>query len=572
MSKMSLVGSKILVLDEDPNTWRILKKILIPKGCTILPSNSYEEGKKYLTQFSMDLILIEISLGEGKGLLFAEELRKNHPYLPIIILTSEISLQAIKKAIKLGVSDYILKPPDPMELLDSIREAISRYKQTLLDQAILKNSRQYFEELITLMEVSKITNSFEHIDLLLQRVVEIVSQILDVETVSLMGIQEDTQELAVLAYIGPEKQIVENARVPIGTGISGWVAQQGKPLLINNIEKSEKFKKFRKKTLDQYKNDSLLCVPLKIKDRVIGVLNVNNKKSGKAFDLHDLDLLRGISNPIALAIENAWLYEKLQIKARELERLNKELQQLDQMKSNFISNISHEIRTPLTSINGYAELLLEMGNKLSPEKGKEFLQAILESGKQISILLDQIAEFSLVESDKVKWNIRPVLLHPLITRIIDRFQTHLEKKQITLTYQPSDRSLQVYADEEKIDRVLCHFMDNAIKFNKEKGKIDIKMEEVQRKECHPFVKVSITDTGIGISKENTSYLFTKFNQLGNILTEKPPGVGLGLAFCKEIISRHRGEIGVESEPKKGSTFYFTLPLVTEGKESYIVRS
>jgi signal transduction histidine kinase/DNA-binding response OmpR family regulator len=572
MSKTILVGSKILILDEDPNLRSMLKRILIPKGCTLIPANSYEEGKKCLDQFPIDLILIEISLNEGKGLLFAEELRKNHPYLPIIVLTSDISSQTVKKIIKLGISDYIHKPPDSMELLDSIREAISKYKQTLLDQAILKNSKQYFEELMTLMEVSKITNSFEHIDLLLQRVVEIVSQILDVETVSLMKLQEDTQELTVLAYIGPEKQVVENARVPLGTGISGWVAQQGKPLLINNIEKSERFRKFRKKTPAQYKNDSLLCVPLKIKDRVIGVLNVNNKKSGKAFDLHDLDLLRGISNPIALAIENAWLYEKLQIKARELEQLNKELRQLDHMKSNFISNISHEIRTPLTSINGYAELLLEMGSKLSPEKGKEFLQAILESGKQISILLNQIAEFSLVESGKVSWNMKPILLHPLITRIIDRFQMHLRKKQITLNYQPPDKILQVYADEEKIDRVLSHLMDNAIKFNKEKGQIDIKMEEVRWKNFHPFVKVSITDTGIGISRENTSYLFTKFGQLGNILTEKPPGVGLGLAFCKEIISYHRGEIGVESEPKKGSTFYFTLPMVTEGKESYIVRS
>lgn len=561
---------KILILEDDRTLCYQLEEILVSEGYDVLLSSSYEEGKEYVGRFPVEVILIDVQISGKDGLSFVEELRTSRPFLPVIVLSSDTSLQTIKKAIKLSIFDFITKPPNPDELSQSIHEAITKYRQSLLDQAILKNSRQHFEELMTLMEVSKITNSFENINLLLNRVIELVSQILDVESVSLMTLDEGAQELTMAAYLGSEREVVKKARVPLGTGISGWVALQGKPLLINNIEKSEEFKKFRKTNPIQYKNESLLCVPLKIKERVIGVLNVNNKRSGETFNLHDLDLLKSFSNHIALVIENARLYEKLQAKARELENANKELTQLDQMKSNFLSNISHEVRTPLTSINGYAELLMEMRESLSPEEQKTFLQAIQESGKHLSTIFDHMVEFSLVESGGMKLDIKPVEFDPLIKEVILKFRCKLEEKQITLVYQPSQEALRVYADEEKISRVLYHFVDNAIKFNKENGKIFIKIELIYQKsnitmDFTNFIKVSIKDTGKGISKENITRMFKKFNQLGNILTDKPPGVGLGLALCKEIIHGHHGEVGVESEPEKGSTFYFTLPLVTEKK-------
>jgi len=567
-----IIGSgKILILDDDRASQYELKKILVPEGYEVVLSNSYKEGEKYLNQLHIDLILMNIQIDERRGLAFLAELRKGNPHLPVIFLSSELPLGIIKKAIRLGIFDYINKPPDPVELIDSVGEAVSKYRQAQIDQVILKNSRQNLEELMTLLEVGKMTNSFDNVSLLLNRVIELVSQILDVETVSLMILHEDTQELIISAYIGLEKEIAETTRVPLGVGIAGWVAQQGKPLLINNLEKNENFKRFRKKSTNQYKTESLLCVPLKIKERVIGVLNVNNKKSGEVFGLHDLDLLKGISNSIALVIENARLYEKLQAKARELEQVNKELLQLDQMKSNFISNISHEVRTPLTSINGYAELLLEMKESLSSQEAQGFLQAIRESGRHLCTIFDQITEFSLIESGGIKLSMRPVPLHPLIKNVITRFQGKLREKKITLTYQSLSELLQVHADEEKISRVLYHFLDNAIKFNKENGEIRIRVEKFSQKPClkedlADFAKVSISDTGVGISKENLSLIFTKFTQLGNILTDKPTGVGLGLALCKEIVRSHQGKVGVESEPGKGSTFYFTLPLVAHGKK------
>jgi signal transduction histidine kinase len=413
MSETILSDSKILILDDDLVCRGELEKILISQGYEVFSVSACEDGKKYLDQFSVDLVLVEVLSNEKKGLFFIEELRKDHAHLPVIIFTADESFHTIKKSIKLGISDYINKPLNSNELLNSIRKAIHEYQQTLRDQKILRNSEYRFEELRTL----------------------------------------------------------------------------------------------------------------------------NN--------------------------ENAWLYEKLQNKARELERVNKELLQLDQMKSDFISNISHEIRTPLTSINGYAELLIELKQGLSPKEERDFLQAILDSGRHLSTIIDQIAEFGVVESGGMKWDIKPTSLHSAIRRVLNRFRFKLKEKQIDLLYQPFDETIQVYADEKKIDQVLYHFIDNAVKFNREKGKVSIKIESLEPSgnKIPPFVKVSIIDTGAGISKEDLSHIFTKFTQLGNILTEKPAGLGLGLALCKEIIQHHQGEIGVESEPGKGSTFYFTLPIV-----------
>jgi PAS domain S-box-containing protein len=258
---------------------------------------------------------------------------------------------------------------------------------------------------------------------------------------------------------------------------------------------------------------------------------------------------------------NVELDRKVKERTQELEKAYGELKKFDRMKDEFLSLVSHELRTPLTSIRSFSEILLSYENE--PETRKEFLTIIKTESERLTRLINNLLDFSKIEAGAITWHDDLIPAEEIIRDAGKALQRLLGEKNLRLTLDiPADLPL-VFLDRDRIQQVVTNLLSNAIKFSLEGGEIHVQVERLEGKrfrETSTWIKVSVTDEGIGIDEKNFEIIFHRFRQVsGDTLREKPKGTGLGLPICKEIISHYGGNIWVESEKGKGSTFCFTLP-------------
>ena len=228
-------------------------------------------------------------------------------------------------------------------------------------------------------------------------------------------------------------------------------------------------------------------------------------------------------------------------------------------KSEFLANMSHELRTPLNSIIGFSDVMLEGGlGELLP-KQDHCLQYISNSGKHLLNLINGILDIAKVEAGRMEFSPEKIYIEPLMVEILGTMQSLSRKKQLTLRVQRDKEVNILVADEAKLKQIMYNLLGNAIKFTPEGGEIDIDISIVEN-----MVRISIIDTGIGISLEDQKKLFRPFTQLDSSYGRKYQGTGLGLALTKELVELHGGRIWVESEVGKGSTFSFEIPVAQPG--------
>ncbi|MBI4970615.1 MAG: hybrid sensor histidine kinase/response regulator [Candidatus Omnitrophica bacterium] len=250
-------------------------------------------------------------------------------------------------------------------------------------------------------------------------------------------------------------------------------------------------------------------------------------------------------------------------KSEALEKANQELKKLDELKSEFISSVSHEFRNPLNSIRESVELVLDGVVNANEEKGRRILEIAKTSAERLTILVNDLLDFSKLEAGKMKMEKEPADIKRIVQDAVDSMRPLAEKKRLKLEIVPPTEKIVVFADPLRIIQVLTNLISNAIKFTPEDGRIDVIAEPFDDpKPPVQKVKVSVKDTGIGISLENLSRIFERFEQVKQPHRGKTPelqGTGLGLSICQEIVKLHQGNIWAESELGKGSTFIFTLP-------------
>jgi len=243
--------------------------------------------------------------------------------------------------------------------------------------------------------------------------------------------------------------------------------------------------------------------------------------------------------------------EEAEGRQRALEARNRNLREMEREKSEFVSSVSHELRTPLTNIHGYSSLLVDgAAGALNAEQSK-YASIIHSETERLTRLINDLLDRSRMERGKFK--ISPVLFD--LKPIVEKYSalTLAEKKGLTVAREFADGIPQVYGDPERLGQVLLNFVSNALKFT-EAGGVTVRVFPIPRL----FVRVEVTDTGPGISEEDQKKLFKPFSQVASQAGQRKGGSGLGLSISKEIIRLHGGDIGVSSEPGKGSTFWFTV--------------
>ena len=271
----------------------------------------------------------------------------------------------------------------------------------------------------------------------------------------------------------------------------------------------------------------------------------------------DTDILDSFVERTTLAIENASLYRTLASRSQDLQRAysdlataHQDLLSVDEMKTNFLANVSHELRTPLSSIRSFSELLLSYDD---PAVQQEFIQIINTESERLTRLVNDVLDISRIEAGQMDWHMTTVDVAALVRESARTYATLIKEQGLVFEQDIGDALPQIEADRDRLQQVIGNLLGNALKFTPT-GTIRLSGQRVGAE-----IHIAVADTGIGIATEDQDRIFEKFQQVGDTLTDKPRGTGLGLCICRDIVAYHNGRLWVESQPGVGSTFTLALP-------------
>ncbi len=421
----------------------------------------------------------------------------------------------------------------------------------------LANARLYdglrtsVDRLSRLMKVGAAISSELDLDALLRTISQTTSHLLGAERSTVFLVDRSRNELWSRVAEGLDRQEI---RIPLAAGIAGTVASSGTPIRISDAYTDPRFNpEVDKRT--GYRTRNILCAPMRnARGQVIGVFQVLNKRGGD-FSALDEQLLASLSSQAAVAVENAQLYD-------EVQRAYTQLQTLDRMKSDFLNSISHELRTPLAPILGYSDILLSGSMGLLPPNCVRAVQAISTSAKRLLSLVESLLLFVRLDEGEMALNREPVDLPPLVALVMEPFQVKAVERKLSLTNEVAGGVPAVMADRQELIMALTHLVDNATKFTLAGGRVTVRARPVAAEDGSMLVEIAVQDTGIGIPAELHAKIFERFYQVDSSTTRQFGGVGIGLAAVKQIVEAHGSRVLVESEPGKGSTFRFHLPVAT----------
>jgi len=295
----------------------------------------------------------------------------------------------------------------------------------------------------------------------------------------------------------------------------------------------------------------VIAVPLLLQEQPIGVFILYDDKPHQVTN-RDTFLLRTVSIQATMAIQNALLFAEVKDKNAALERVN-------HLKSQFLATVTHELRTPLHSIISYGALILEgfVEGELTSEQ-EEHIQFMVNRAEDLSHLVDDMLDLSKIEADRLEVKIEPLALERLLKEVVSQLRPMANNKRLSLTLEIAEGLPLVLADGHRIRQIVLNLVSNALKFT-EQGGVMIRCTLLDR---YDMLRVAVHDSGIGISPAALGYIFEAFRQADGSTTRRFGGTGLGLTIARKLIELQGGEVAVESIVGHGSTFAFTLPIVS----------
>ena len=303
--------------------------------------------------------------------------------------------------------------------------------------------------------------------------------------------------------------------------------------------------------------------PISLGDNFFGCVEIFKETS---FTAENATCFQTIAQQVSLPLKSATLYQ-------ELKETNTKLARLERLKSEFISIVSHELRTPLTSIKNSLEIMLSGKCGAVTDAYNKFLSMAKRNSQRLSGIINDLLDLSKIEAGKMDYHFKNMDINSVIEYVKSSLAVLAKDKGQNINVIEGENLPQINADSQRLEQVLTNLVSNAVKFTPEGKNITIKseiiyaqdikypevFEPVMSKLSGEYVKVSVTDEGIGISSDNLLHVFDKFAQIENSLSRKVGGSGLGLPIAKQLIEAHNGAIWCESEPDKGSTFSFVVP-------------
>lgn len=314
-------------------------------------------------------------------------------------------------------------------------------------------------------------------------------------------------------------------------------------------------------TLFQYDN---MFAPISLGENFFGCIEIFKETP---FTSEDATCFQTIAQQVSLPLKSATLYQ-------EIKETNLKLERLERLKSEFISIVSHELRTPLTSIKNSLDILLSgRCGDITPSADK-FLTMGRKNVQRLSGIINDLLDLSKIEAGKMDFNFKEINIHSVIDYVKSTLSEVAKSKNLSLVTEETENLPLINADSQRLEQVLTNLVSNAIKFTPEGKTITIKSKLINSKDISinenfkdivkklegDYIMVSVIDEGIGMEEKDLLHAFDKFAQIENSLSRKAGGTGLGLPIAKQLLDAHQGAIWCDSEPEKGSQFYFVVPI------------
>lgn len=604
----------VLIVDDDALIREISKDILTGEGYTVFEAKDPLEGLDILSKEKIEAVLLDVVLPLESGFEMIPQIKKINPDAAIIMMTAFASMDSVIEAIRMGAYDYIRKPLKEEDVLHAVKNGVERNRLLAENRSLVQRLEERIKRLELFERISIAISSTLDLQELLETVMEITKSVMRAEACSVLLLDKATGELVFTVALGEKEEEVKEFRIKPGQGIAGWVLQNEEPLLVPDVKADSRFYKgVDDKT--GFETRSMIAVPLFVKDKIVGVIEVINKANGNSFDEGDMETLITMAGEIAVAIDNARMAEDLkrsneQIevyslnleamvlnRTAELEKANRELKaaqaqllQTEKLSSlgQLAAGIAHEINNPIGFINSnlrtmgeYVEDLIGLINKYETivnairERDYDSLSTISKEVEQIKnemkfdFIMEDFEKLIRESRDgayrvyKIVRDLRGFARADDAERKFVDIHTALDST-LNIVWNELKYKAEVIKDYGDIPEVEClptqlnqvfvNILINAGQSIKEKGKITIKTyAEGER------VFVEISDTGAGIPEENLNKIFDPF------FTTKEPGkgTGLGLSIVYGIIKKHNGDIRVKSRMGEGTTFIIELPVKME---------
>ena len=545
----------ILVVDDTPFFRQYVRDMLETQGYRVLDSGDSRAVPELVAGEDICAVLTDLEMPGLSGVEVLRTVKDMRPELPVVIISSHEDFSAARQVLRHGALDYLVKPVEQDELLDAVQRSVAAHRASLREASAQREAQRRLSDLILLKEIGETASNGADLQILFDKIVDSITLSADVEMVSMM-LRDDDGNLSIAAARGLSSDIMNRAKVAPGEGISGHVLATGRPILITDLSRDQRFHSAG--DAERYKNQSLLSVPVRIKDRVLGVINVNNKRSGETFNAEDQNLLTTIAHQVALAIENFKLVSSLRQQARELEEANLHLVKFNKARSQLVCNLSHELKTPLTSILGFVDLIINFFDHIDRDELRDYLGKVHSESLHMEKLISGMLRLFSIDSGGEKWDWRTFSIEGLLSEAFTRKGYEIAEKDLAPALDIPPDLQDIFGDPEKVGILINALVDNAVKFNRPGGKILVRLENRQIEE-RPHVYLQIHNDGLAVPAESGEDIFNEYTQLGDINTEKPTGVGIGLAICKAILNRMGGSIFLEPTSGEGTTFGVLFP-------------
>ncbi|CAH1043562.1 ATP-binding protein [Halomonas sp. TD01] len=436
-------------------------------------------------------------------------------------------------------------------ILTNLTEVYNATQRIHKEQSLLKVLHQGITDYQALMSVEQLwTFLMEALRELTDSDYALIGEVLPTDTTNALKIHAITD----LSWSHESRHLMERLRSGDMTltnpnSLLGRVFAHGDVIMTNDIYRHTKRGGFPP---GHPRLDNYLGVPIFSGDSLIGMFAIANSKQPLNQTL--LDWLQPFTDTCALLIN---LYRQMAEREQvtcDLATARDQAEQANKAKSEFLSSMSHELRTPLNAIIGFAQLLAKGRRDPLSEKQQRQVGQIEKSGQHLLSLINEVLDLAKIEAGYMTLSLEPMLIENVLDDACTTLEANIGAANITLTRDSLSPACMVMADYTRVKQILLNLLSNAIKYNRENGTIHVNIEPMGNE-----LKVSVIDSGHGIAPERQQELFEPFNRLD---AEHGPieGTGIGLAITRELVERMKGQLGVDSQPSKGSTFWFTLPI------------
>jgi len=535
----------ILLVEDNPGDARIVQEFLNEEDTIafkLFHVDCLSKGLSILSSSNMNVILCDLGLPDSNGIESFNALHKANSKIPIIVFTGMNESDLGLSAIKMGADDFLVKGHTNKQLLiRSIKYAIERKKSENRQKII-------FQTLFILNRPKEWRNLMKEILLEIKQ----FSQI---------------EEVAIQLQNGDEYPSIHinatSSNFIVHTNSNSSFIAKTESFWINNISKlltadSEILHNFQ--AINHFNNEgyqSFALIPVASEKQAIGIIQLCDRKPDR-FTPELIKFYEEIASAIGVVYNRVQIEKQFKESKKALQSALEKVTETDRLKTNFLSIISHELRTPLNAVIGFSSLIEKTTTVTDI---LEYSRIIHSSGDHLLEVVENILDFSLIETGIIRFVKSKFVLIELLKEVYLKTiskQDHLGKKGIEINFNPEqfDQNLTLNSDQKRIFQILTLLIDNALKFTK-KGSIAFGFTKIIKNKVS-LVRIYVKDTGIGISKDNQEVIFKIFRQVDDSNTRLYGGTGLGLAIAKRLVEILGGEIGVESEVGKGSTFYFTL--------------